>query len=113
MTRDEFLDAVRVLEEGCPTHSLYAVENAKDAVKSIARYQWRQIILLAPCVVFAGLAAPDVLPDWPWFAAYFTLAMAGAFAAYAIMTMSPLRFIFVPAGFRAGDVSRAASYALT
>jgi hypothetical protein len=113
MTRDEFLDAVRVLEEGRPTHSLYAVENAKDAIRSIARYHWRQVILLAPCVVFAGLAASDVFPNWPWFSASFTLAMAGAFATYAIMTMSPLRFIFVPAGFRAGDVSRAAFYALT
>lgn len=112
MTRDEFLDAVRVLEEGRSAHSLYVFEDAKDAMKPIARYHWRQVGVSVFFLLLGGFAASELLPAWPWFAAYFTLAMAGAFVSLAVITLPPLRFLFVPAGFRAGDVSRAAYHVL-
>jgi hypothetical protein len=112
MTRAEFLGAARVLEEGRPAHSLYAIEDAKAAMKPIARYYWRQASVVAFCVITGGLTISSALPNWPWLAAYFVTATAGSLASFAMITLPPLRSVFVPAGFRAGDVSKAAYHVL-
>jgi hypothetical protein len=108
MTRDELEKAVRVVREGRPIHSLCAIEDAKAALKPIARYQWRQTAVMVFCLMVGALMAPKALPNWPLFAACFTGGVAGNLIASLIMTAPPLRSFFAPPGLGLGHVTAAA-----
>lgn len=113
MTREEFRAACRVIQEGAPTHSMYAIEDARYALKPIARYAWRQSVPLAVAVTLGWALAPRLLPDWPWFAAYCTVATASACVAATLIRLRPLSALFAPDGFSPDDVSKAAYHVST
>lgn len=109
-TRPVFLAALRTLDEGAQLHSPHELADAKDAVKTVARYQWGQIALFGALVICLTTLGEHMHLKWPWHAELFACAIVSAFAYHAIMLIPPIRPIFVPAGFEPDDVIRAARY---
>ena len=109
-TREEFLAALRLLEEGRSVHSTAELTLAKEVLKPIVRYQWPQIALVSICFVAAAILAINLFPAWPRYAPVFAAGLVGPLTAAFIMRIPSARPLFVPAGFEVQDVTRASRY---
>lgn len=110
VSRESFLAALQVIDEGRGVHPPEEIERAKAMLKPIAHYQWAQASLLAFCFLALAALTRLVRLDWPWSADLFLCAIIGALASRTIMHISSIRLAFAPPGFEIDDVTEAARH---
>ena len=110
ITRQDFIAALNVIDEGRGVHAAREIDRAKAVLKPVAQYQWAQIAMLAFCfLALVALSRPLHL-NWPWSGDLILCGFAGALAARAIMHIPRIRLVFAPHGFEIDDVTEAARH---
>lgn len=110
VSRQDFLAALQLIDEGHAVHSRQVIERAKEMLKPIARYQWAQIVLLASCFIALAALTRALHLEWPWSADLVICAIIGALTSRTIMHIPRIRLVFAPLGFEIDDVTKAARH---
>lgn len=113
ISREQLDSAIKIIKVGRPGFGLYAVEDAQHLVDTVARWEWRQVVLLPPLLMVATfilLLTTNVsfLTPIGFIAliATYTLCVLGINA----LTNSPFaRAHFAPPDLTGDDVRRAAT----